>query len=385
MARSSTVRLYALHSLFSRLYFFLPILVLWFLAQGFSQFQVTLLLSLFFLSATLCEIPTGLFSDRFGHRWGIALCGVFQALGVLCLAFASHFGLAIVGEILMGLGQAFYTGAKEAYLFNFLETQQESHLYQRDYAQAKFFEFIGMALGSLVGGSIYDFSPQLPFYLTAAAFFLASGMTYFLKEIPHAGEQAPMDFKGFQRGFREIWQGSTALKSLVGYYCLFFTVILLFIVVLVQPYLRKIGLPVVLFGITFFFFQISSMLGSLLAKKIPMGRLDRSFFLFLAVSFTGIMLGLSLHHSLLSIPLVVAIYLIWGIFLPTSSEVVNRLIRSDSRATVLSTQDFLQSFLFVLTAPLVGIVVDSWGIGVGLFLLSLLMGGASLIARKIVL
>ncbi|MBI4373894.1 MAG: hypothetical protein HY542_03355, partial [Deltaproteobacteria bacterium] len=57
MAKTSAVRLYLFHSFLSRLYFFIPILVLWFQSHGFNQFQVTILLSVFFLSVMLAEIP----------------------------------------------------------------------------------------------------------------------------------------------------------------------------------------------------------------------------------------------------------------------------------------------------------------------------------------
>lgn len=170
--------LYLLHSLLSRLYFYLPIIVLWFQTQGFSQFEVTLLLSVYFLAMTLAEVPSGLFSDRFGHGRALILSGLFHVGGTLLLAFASRLDIAVGGELLLGIGQAFYTGSKEAWLFNTLEARSQSPFYQRDYAQAKFFEFIGMAVGSLVGGSLYPLWPRLPFLLTAL-FFLAATVAAF--------------------------------------------------------------------------------------------------------------------------------------------------------------------------------------------------------------
>lgn len=358
----------------SRFYFFLPILVLWFRAQGFEQFQVTILLSLFFLSTTLAEIPTGILSDRIGHRQAIALSGIFQAAGVLCLAFASRLSLAVSGEILMGIGQAFYTGSKEAYLFNTLEEDQRHHLYQRDYAQAKFFEFIGMGLGSLVGGSIYVLWPRLPFFLSALAFLLAAGtalkMRRTMRRPRQKNETPPMTFEQLVSGLRKIRGAPRELKTLIAYYCLFFSSVLVFIVTLIQPYLKEAGLPLSLFGIVFFLFQTASMGGSLIARQVPSKWIGPKFFILLTSLFSLTLIGLALIRHPLVFCLAAVLYLVWGVFLPTMSHATNRLIGSASRATLLSTQDFLQNLVFVIGAPLLGLITDRYGMTSALVALS---------------
>ena len=355
--------------------------MIWFQAQGFTQFQITLLLSVFFLSTTLAEIPTGLFSDRFGHHRAMACCGLFQAAGIIVLAFASHWGLATVGELLMGVGQAFYTGSKEAFLFNYLEEDRAAHLYQRDYARAKFFEFIGMAAGSLVGGSIYAFSPRAPFFLSAAAFLLAAVVALNLKTV--AVQQAITgSWKNLLSGLSAVRHGSPQLQRLIAYYCGLFTFILIFIVTLVQPYLRGRGIPISLFGILFFLFQSASMAGSFLANRIPEQRVSARFFSALAILLGGSFVGLTLMRGIGSTLWIGGIYFVWGLFLPTTSHATNRLIPSAQRATILSSQDFLQSFLFVLLAPLAGLMTDQWGMTAPLLLLGLGSFAAVAFSRK---
>jgi len=383
MNGGATVRLFIFHSFLSRLYFFIPILVLWFLAQGFTQFQVTILLSVFFLSTTLAEVPTGIFSDRFGHTRAMALCNLFQAVGVTLLAFASNVNLAIIGELLMGIGQAFYTGSKEAFLFDFLKQQRISHLYQKHYAHSKFYEFVAMGAASLVGGTLYIYWGQLPFFLSAAAFLASSGVALFLKERRNKKRVYEKGWGQLLKGFQEIRTGSTNLKVLIFYYCLIFTSILIFIVTLVQPYLKEAGVPLAWFGVVFLFFQCSSMGGSQMAKRLPDRFLSRRFFTLLAFGFFLVLGGLSWLHHPLSFLLVSLVYLIWGLFLPTTSHAVNRLIGSEHRATILSTQDFIQHLLFVIVAPLLGLATDAWGLPCALWMLSALIALAVLLSRKL--
>lgn len=372
MGGKSTVRIYVIHSFLSRLYFFLPILVLWFRAHGFTQFEVTILLSVFFLSVTVSEIPTGIFADRFGHRQAMVLCGLLQAAGVFLLAFPSSLLPAVLGEVLMGIGQAFYTGAKEAWLFNWLEQDQLSHRYQKDYAHSKLFEFVGMGLGSLIGGTIYVHSGRLPFFLTAVAFLGAAVVGCFLKEPrrPSLSGASAASPPRLLKGFREILSGTSRLKKLIGYDCGLFAVIFVFLVTLIQPYLKEAGLPLPYFGILFLFFHSSAMVGSLMARRVPEATLRGPFFFLLALSFCAGFAGLAIMKHPLSFLVVAALNLSWGLFFPTTSQVLNRLIPSHARATILSTQDFLQHLLFVILAPLLGLATDHWGLSPALYLLS---------------
>lgn len=377
MSRKKASRIYFFHSLLSRLYFFLPVLVLWFLAQGFTQFQATVLLAVFFLSVTLSEIPTGLLSDRFGYRQAMILCNLFQAAGVFILAYASSMTLATLGEILMGIGQAYYTGSKEAFLFNFLEEDNDAHHYQKNFAHSKIFEFIGMGLGSLVGGSVYVLSGRLPFFLTAAAFLAAAWTAGLLKE-PSRKDQPPQLTQGrFSRGFRLLLAGPRELKILSIYFALFFATGMVFLVTLVQPYLKMSGLPLAAFGIVFLLFHGSSIGGNFLAKLISENRLRGSFFAALAASFGVGLAALGLIHHPLSFLLVAFLYIGWGLFLPTSSHAINQKISSHSRGSALAAQDFMQHFFFVILAPMLGLAADSWGLNGALLLLSgVSLGGA---------
>ena len=369
MKNKWTASLYDIHSFLSRLYFYLPILILSFQGRGFTQFEISILLSCFFLSTTLSEVPTGIFSDRVGHKWAMALCGFCQALGVLFLGLSSQFLWVVVGEVLMGLGQAFYTGSKEAYLFNSLEVADAHTRYQKDYARAKLFEFIGMATAALIGGSIYAYSPRLPFFLATAAFLCAGLLAVSLREPPREVSEPLTTLKHLSQGLQEIYRGAPTLKLLVTYFCATFTVILIFTVVLGQPTLRSAGMPLPYFGLVYLFFYSCSMGGSLLARRLSREGPNRFQFAAMAIALSAALAGLAVtRHPLVLVALLIGvIYLAWGLFIPTTSGATNRLIHSRVRATVLSAQDLAQNLLFVIIAPLLGLAVDHGGLTAALW------------------
>ncbi|MBI2500555.1 MAG: MFS transporter, partial [Deltaproteobacteria bacterium] len=239
MNSSLVVRLYSVHSLLSKLFFFLPIIVIWFRDQGFSQFQVTLIMGSFFLSATVAEIPSGIFSDKYGYRWALFITGILEAIGMVLIANADHFITALIGEVLNGIGYAFYTGSKESYLFHFLTITREDGTYQKRFARAKLFEFIGMAAGGLVGGSIYIYWKELPFYLSAISFVASSLLIFYLPTVRQGASDSISSLNHLRQGIEHIRTGDQDLKTILAFYCVYLSSMLIFLVTLNQPYLRE--------------------------------------------------------------------------------------------------------------------------------------------------
>ncbi len=80
------------------------------LAERFalSESEVSLVISVYLIPATLASIPAGLLADRFGRRWvfGTGLC-LFGLAGVLLPLVAQvSFGALLVGRFFQGLGFA---------------------------------------------------------------------------------------------------------------------------------------------------------------------------------------------------------------------------------------------------------------------------------------
>ena len=80
-----------------------------------SEFQLTnaevgLISSIFFLTYTFMQVPSGMLGDRFGKTkviaFGFAIFGLFTGI----TGIAGSFGVLLVARALMGIGQGFYYG-----------------------------------------------------------------------------------------------------------------------------------------------------------------------------------------------------------------------------------------------------------------------------------
>jgi MFS family permease len=111
------------------------------------------------------------------------------------------------------------------------------------------------------------------------------------------------------------------------------------------------------FGVIFAVFQLSSALGSTKAhsmKKIIGSK--RSITLALVIGINFLLLGF--FREIWLIPLIFLNALIWGFIYPLFLDYMNRLTKSETRATVLSVANMTGSLSYVIIAPLFGKLVD---------------------------
>ncbi|MDY7546658.1 MFS transporter [Glaciimonas sp. CA11.2] len=71
---------------------------------GLSPAQLGLLTSIYFFAFAGCQLPLGIFLDRFGPRKVLALLLIVAVLGALISANAHSFGTLLVGRFLLGVG-----------------------------------------------------------------------------------------------------------------------------------------------------------------------------------------------------------------------------------------------------------------------------------------
>ncbi|MBI4366048.1 MAG: MFS transporter [Deltaproteobacteria bacterium] len=359
MGRSRTVVLFNGFCFASRCYFYLPVFVLWFLAHGLTQLQVMLLLSIYFVTATCAEIPSGLFADRYGRKWALVVGSLAQAAGAACLAGAGAWALLVAGELCLGLGQAFQTGIKEAFLYDHCKAHGHAEEYQSRYGESKFFEFAAMSVGAVCGVPLYGAGGPWPFVATAAIFLAGGGLAALLRE-PLRGECLGRPHP-LREGWREVRHGDPALRRRIGYYAWFLSLVLIVTMSLGQPYLRWTGFPLILFGWGYLFFHLFAMAGTIWARRVTPAMADR-FFLALGGGLAGVLLVLAFWRHPTAFWILGLVYFGWGLLLPTISAAINPLVDSPRRATILSIQDFAQSAVFVVIAALAGYAADRWGI-----------------------
>ncbi len=100
---------------------FMPILAIYFLTLPDTYaHQVGIYTSIGFLASFFFEIPSGYFSDRFGHKNTLILAKFLMVCSMVSYIFARGIVGFTLGAVLLSLSFAFSSGAKEAFVHNTL-------------------------------------------------------------------------------------------------------------------------------------------------------------------------------------------------------------------------------------------------------------------------
>lgn len=169
-------------------YYFLNGMLFW-QATWFLYFQGTLsgaeaiaLYAVYDIATTVIEVPSGVFSDRVGRRFTLALSALCGLLGCLALALGGSFAIFALGQALIGASTAFRSGTDTSLLYESLDAAGRGPEVEAQEVRVQRFGFVGFALSAVIGGGLAKLDPALPFFATAAAFFCALLLTSRLVE-----------------------------------------------------------------------------------------------------------------------------------------------------------------------------------------------------------
>jgi len=176
------------------------------------------------LALMVCEVPTGWFADRFGHRASLILGSALQVVGMLwCWLGVGVPGLTIAC-ILVALADAFRSGANQALVYRSCVALDREQDFQAIEARSNAGELCGLVALVLGGGaivSLWGFHTGwiLETVLAAAGLAIACAMT---EPPPHHEEDDEDDRPAAGRGTLLSWRmaflilPAAALGSLAG-------------------------------------------------------------------------------------------------------------------------------------------------------------------------
>lgn len=127
-------------------------------------------------TSTLGEIPTGAIADILGKKKAVSIAFLLGGLGNLIMAFAPNYWVLIASIMTMTIGGAFYSGSLEALVYDGLKEEKREGRYEKVIGRMTTMQNLGMAFAGIVGGFLYKWHVSLPFVAVAVAY----GIGFFL-------------------------------------------------------------------------------------------------------------------------------------------------------------------------------------------------------------
>ena len=370
--------------------------------RGLSLTQVGLMEAVFWVSMMLFEVPTGAIADRFGRRTSLALGGFFFTGGTIFFALADGFvGLAI-SYVIMATSMTLYSGSGHALLFDSLRVLGRTREYEKHMGRSE-----ALMTGALLGAALFGgpmaglWGLQTVFLIGAGTMAAAGFVALLLREPPRSEAEfgsdglhaapisaadAAADDRSPQGVISNVFEG---FRIVMRQRPILWIILLAGIVTVayempnffVQPFLRSHGLSPsgsLLDGATWSALIVPGFaamsVGSLLAAPFVarVGERRAIPLLMFGGAFLFIPLLMFDHISIIA-----PIAILGGIHAairPIATGYINRRIRSDQRATVLSIFELMMAAQMAVIVPLISASADvidfrfAYGLSIGVVL-----------------
>lgn len=364
---AETVRLYYLFRGLSSALLFKTFLVFYYLEGGLNFAQIGILHSVFAATVILLEVPTGIWADRWGR-------GRVMGYGALAMAFAalgytfldSFWGFAFL-EFLLAFGLTMTSGADSAFLYDALKRAGQEREYADLEGKAGFAKHVGMATSALAGGFLAEHDLALLFPASAVVVFLAYvAIRRMDRSLPseqvHVYSGSPL----------RLCEAVGQLEAHKGIWWTTFYSALIFLFIrssdtLLQPVLRANGFSYWKIGVAA---AVSAMAAAVASRHTAtlMRRFTERSLLWVLPAVLIASYGLFATGTGWVLVLLFFTHVsVQGVYSPFTKTLLNRAIaRSELRATLLSLESSVKRMVVALMMPVVGLVVDRWGLSAGI-------------------
>lgn len=351
-----------------------PIITLYLMYKGLSFTEIMTLQSIFAISVFLLEVPTGAVGDLFGRKKSLVLACLAMITGLFVYIIGHQFLVFAIGEFLLALGMSLKSGCDTALIYDSLLESGKTDEFTNIQGKGNSYMLGVQIAGSVVAGYIYTLNEQFPMYLSMIMMLSAGIAALFFKEIEiHDNREKPHYFTQIKDSAVFLFT-HRRVRSIVVYF-MFFALFFRAGFWFYQPYMEAISIEVKYFGLVFASFNIIATLASRFSHRYIKWTKGKSLILLsILTSMSFILLGI--FRFKMAVMFIFLQQLVRGINGPVFMKFMNKHIKSDKRATVISFSSLLNNLGIALAFPFVGYLMDHIDIiSLNMFTGIIMMGG----------
>lgn len=336
--------------------FFWLIQNVYFLQNGITFSQLSILLGILSGTILLFEIPSGILADKFGRK-AIIVIGKFSfLLGIISFIFLNNFSGFILGMFLWGIHESFISGAQEALVFDNLKSNGQEILFKKILAIATVSREIGLGIGVLIAGAITHLSLN---YNLIGSIIIAVLCLITAMALP----KAPVSVTSYEKRLKEhlIDANSNIAKDPELFKIILFTLSVLVSYLVITEFfvvsLTELNLDFRIIGVIAFIEMLFFSLGTIISHKLNVLNYEKTYKT-LSFLMAIVILGITTKNTIL-------VVFAWLILrsMKAAAEIISNSdwqhrIESTSRATTTSVKSFLSNIFYIPVALLFGYIAD---------------------------
>lgn len=325
--------------------------------KGMNLVEIGLLEGIFHITGFLSEIPTGALADLFGRKKSMIIGRMTSLLSVIIMLFSNSFIGFAIGFILSAWGYNLNSGSEEALVYDTLKTLNKEDEYLRINGRLNFIIEISQGLAVFIGGLLSQISFSIS-YVVAIIIGICSlilSFNFIEVEIINKNKEKIKVIDHFKTSINIVRNNKKLINVLM-----FFPIIYTFSAIIYfygQKFFSDMGYSKAGISIIFLLNGIFSSLGSVLSHKIyrkykSLGWISISMTICILTIFIG---NVTKEVSIL---IFVSIGFLTAILQPISSKLINSMVKSSQRATIISVESMFYSLMMIILFPVSGLIGD---------------------------
>lgn len=357
------IRILKYISFFSGLVFTLAFLTPFFIDKGLSTYEIMLMQSIYMAAITLLEVPSGIFSDRYGRKLTLVIAFSAYLMAWIILLFANNFLSALPYQIFFALGVSFQSGTYTAYIFEASKADGAKEDFRALIAHINSYKLYGMVISSLAGVTLYKIGGfTMVLIATAISASAALLLTILLPKQNNDFDTEPVkNIKDIILTSISIF-GKTKLLALTSIENILYGAAIGTFSYFNMIMLKENGFPVQFNGyyLALMFFLsafVLKRLSNILIKEVK----DYRGITWISVLISVFVLFVCyVKDAYLTAVLWLLIAILNHLRTPFAESILNNQLENQYRATVLSCVSLGRSLLGMLLAPIFGFIYDSY-------------------------
>lgn len=325
--------------------------------KGMTLAQIGLLEGIFHITGFLSEIPTGALADLFGRRKILIIGRITSLISAIIMLFSNSFIGFALGFILSAWGYNLNSGSEEALVYDTLKILNREDEFLKINGRINLIIEVSQGLAVFIGGilSQIDFSIS---YITAIVIGIISLIisTKFIEvDVIEKESQSINIIKHLKESINIVKNNKKLLNILM-----FFPLIYTFSAIVYfygQQLFDDMGYSRLNISIIFLFNGIFSSLGAILSSEIYK-RYKSSGWISISIFMSILIILMGFTENKLSIIFFLCIGFLTAILQPISSKLINSMVESNQRATIISVESMFYSLMMIILFPLCGFIGD---------------------------
>lgn len=343
-----------------------PILTIFLVRNSLSLSEIGIIFSVGTLVGLLCEVPSGMITDKIGRRYALTLAFAGQALAMFLFWQAGGFFGFMVANALYYIAGTLMTGTGEAFIYETLHELSREKEIKKVTGRAVFiaqvftgFLFIGVPF-------IAKYSLTLPFLINTWVFIGTALLVFSFREPRRVESVAQLELGQDNLGFKTFLSNPLLLSFSLGISCI--GGINGILEDFRQVYLDFIHVDIVYFGFIYLGLRILTGSFGTQAEFFEKHLGKRGALLFLPLVSLITYLGLFACNSLYGLIFIMLDGITGGLSRPFEQEYLQKMITHVNRVTLLSIDNMIQGVIRAGAVFIGGFVISSYGIQSGFLL-----------------